>query len=338
MQKKSGAVMNLLEEKQLEKEENEQILRQKSRERLLEVARKKRKKKRMRKIILTTSLLIAAAATVTLCFVFAETILQDMTDVEVDYSANNTPVNEKAPKEDVPEFVSSGYDHIEYSDASKNSRYDSYKMQNPELSDEEIVWRVNANLDKPMYEFDIPVSGYDDPYIIVNKYYTVPEGYRPPDLEDFGGGQLLREETGNAYVKMREDAQKEGLNIRLVSGYRTVEYQEGLYNRYLGSDTQENVDRYSARPGHSEHHTGMAMDIFGSQDGLRNFENTPEYPWVRDNCHKYGFIIRYLKETESITGYEAEPWHLRYVGVEVATDMKEKNIKSFEEYHAKYIG
>ena len=225
---------------------------------------------------------------------------------------------------------------IEYRNEAKEERYASYRKENPHLSEEEIVWHVNANLDKPKYEYDIPVSGYDDPYIIVNKYYKVPEDYRPHDLKRFDG-QLLRVETGNAYMKMRDDALKEGLNIHVVSGYRSVEYQEGLYNRYLSSDSRENVDRYSARPGYSEHHTGMAMDVFGSQDGLRNFENTPEYSWVKENCYKYGFIIRYLAETEDITGYEAEPWHLRYVGVKVSTEMKEKNIKSFEEYCAKYL-
>ena len=295
------------------------------------IAEKRRRKRLLRKRLITVLLLLAAIATVALCVVVVDTIVKDAGGRK-----QNVPeqVEEVTEKEDVVEPPSE--EVIEYKNETKEERYAAYREKNPSMSEDEIIWRVNANLDKPKYEYDIPVSEYDDPYIIVNKYYKVPEGYRPPDLETFDG-QLLRKETGEAYKRMREDGLKQGLNIRVVSGYRSVEYQEGLYNRYLSSDSKENVDRYSARPGYSEHHTGMAMDLFGSQDGLRNFENTPEYPWVRDNCYKYGFIIRYLVETEDITGYESEPWHLRYVGVDVATEMKEKNIKSFEEYHAKYL-
>lgn len=289
--------MNKLKEKDLKSQREFYIQKQ---------SKRKRFTKKKRALI---PLFFATAATIILCVLLVDTMIKDGIDNEV---------------------------KIEYKDGAKQERYEAYRKQNPQLSEEEVIWHVNANLDKPKYEYDILVSGYDDPYIIVNKYYKVPDDYRPHDLKSFDG-QLLREETGNAYKKMREDALKQGLNIRVVSGYRTVEYQKKLYNRYLSGDTRENVDRYSARPGYSEHHTGMAMDIFGSQDGLRNFENTPEYPWVRDNCYKYGFIIRYLAETEDITGYEAEPWHLRYVGIKVSTEMKEKNIKSFEEYHAKYL-
>ena len=116
-----------------------------------------------------------------------------------------------------------------------------------------------------------------------------------------------------------------------------MEYQRGLYNRYLGRDPQEAVDRYSARPGHSEHHLGLAIDIGAPGGSQRDFVNTPEYEWVKENCHKYGFIIRYLEETEEITGYEFEPWHLRYVGIDISTDMRNKGINNFEEYHVKYL-
>lgn len=234
-------------------------------------------------------------------------------------------INELSPYRDIPYYKEENED-----------RYNAYAELNPEMAKEDVVWRVNAYQDKIKYEYDVETSGYDDPTIIVNKYYKVPEGYKPPDLQQFDG-QYLRKDTGEAYKKMRDDARLAGYRIRVVSGYRSVEYQKNLYNSYLATDTKENVDRYSARPGYSEHHTGMAMDIFGSRDGLREFENTPEYEWVRDNCYKYGFIIRYLKEAEDITGYDAEPWHLRYVGVEISTDMKEKDINSLEEYHAKYL-
>ncbi|MBR1970348.1 MAG: M15 family metallopeptidase [Clostridia bacterium] len=334
--------MNQLQERELKSQRMEELRRRRILERKREIARKKKRKKLIRKVLISMLLFFAATATIVLCVLLFDTIIKDASSrktpvaTQVEYTQQNSEdvVEEPIEKKEEQKIIVD--DSIEYKDETKEERYASYKKQNPHFSDEEIIWRVNANLDKPKYEYDIPVSGYDDPYIIVNKYYKVPDGYHPPDLKSFDG-QLLREETGNAYKKMREDALKQGLNIRVVSGYRSVEYQRGLYNRYLSNDSRENVDRYSARPGYSEHHTGMAMDIFGSQDGLRNFENTPEYPWVRDNCYKYGFIIRYLVETEDITGYESEPWHLRYVGTKVSTEMKEKNIKSFEEYHAKYL-
>ena len=238
--------------------------------------------------------------------------------------------------ENGPEVIENEFASVYYYEEENLERYEAYKAQNPDMDIDEIIWRVNSYLDKPWYEYDISVDSYDDPYIIVNKYYTVPEGYRPPDLVNVDGYQM-REETGEAYREMKAAAAKEGMRIMVVSAYRSVEYQRGLYNRYLSNDSRANVDRYSARAGHSEHHTGMALDLFGSKDGLRNFINTPEGPWVRDNCYKYGFIVRYTAETEGITGYEDEPWHIRYVGKEVSMDMKEKGITTFEEYHVKYI-
>lgn len=228
------------------------------------------------------------------------------------------------------------YEQYDYYIEENLSRYKAYALLNSGMAPDDVVWQVNMNLDKPEFSCDIPASGYDDPYIIVNKYYKVPSDFRPPDLESYDN-QLLRKETGEAFIRMRNAASNEGLSIMAVSGYRSVEYQENLYNSYLESDTLENVDRYSARAGYSEHHTGMAIDLFGSVPGLREFVDTPEYQWVKENAYKFGFIIRYPETGEFITGYEFEPWHIRYVGVDVATDMKQKNTDTYEEYYAKYI-
>ena len=253
------------------------------------------------------------------------------TDVVVEQSDNNGVYGSAAGQNGT-----NIYEQYDYYIEENLSRYKAYALLNSGMAPDDVVWQVNMNLDKPKFSCDIPASGYDDPYIIVNKYYKVPSDFRPPDLEIYDN-QLLRKETGDAFIRMRNAASNEGLSIMAVSGYRSVEYQENLYNSYLESDTLENVDRYSARAGYSEHHTGMAIDLFGSEHGLRNFINTPEYPWVKENAHKYGFIIRYTETGEYITGYEFEPWHIRYVGVEVATDMKQKNIDTYEEYYAKYI-
>ncbi len=230
----------------------------------------------------------------------------------------------------------SPYKSFYYYEEERSDRYAAYAALNPGMDAGDVVWRVDADLDKHWYEYDISVDTYDDPYIIVNKYRKVPEDYRPPDLTE-ADGCLMRADTAAAYTEMKTAAAKNGMRIKAVSGYRSVEYQAGLYNRYLSEDSREKVDRYSARPGYSEHHTGMAIDLFGSVDGLRNFENSPEGLWVREHCWEYGFIIRYTEDIEEVTGYENEPWHIRYVGRAVSEDMKNKGTASFEEYWVKYI-
>ena len=342
-------VENLFENQYTDYDERLAALRERSRLRRL---RKKKKRER--------ALVMSAIVIVTLCCYFcgfalgsfidfdsvftlnidSDEISQDDTDavkiIKLGKKSKNKENDVIVDNSDNEQIENNDFLSVSYSKSGFLQRYFDYAKNNPEMSAEEVVWRVNAYQDYPKYEFDIPSDSYDDPYIIVNKYYKVPDGYRPPDLEDYGG-HLLRKETGDMYMKMREAAASEGFNFYVVSAYRSVEYQRNLYNGYLEDDSRENVDRYSARPGYSEHHTGMALDVFGSSPGLREFENTPEYPWVRDNAHKYGFIIRYFEDTEDITGYESEPWHLRYIGVEAATDMYEKGIRSFEEYHAKYL-
>ena len=298
-----------------------------------ELRRKRRRLKRMMFCLIFLAVFSVCALIYAVSFreepTPSETVVQQESNETVSHAeVKQTPKPEEKPKAD--------YSSFHYYEADKQERYVAYHNLNPTMDASEVVWKVNSNLDKDWYTSDIPVDGYDDPYIIVNKFYKVPDGYKPPDLVK-ADGFLMRKDTADAYLKMRKDAESQGFKIRAVSAYRTVEYQRGLYNRYLGEDSQANVDRYSARAGYSEHHTGMAIDLFGSVDGLRNFENTPEYPWVRDNCYKYGFIIRYQADIEDITGYEDEPWHIRYVGPEVSTDMKNKGIKSYEEYYVKYI-
>jgi D-alanyl-D-alanine carboxypeptidase len=122
-----------------------------------------------------------------------------------------------------------------------------------------------------------------------------------------------------------------------VSAYRSIDGQKYIYNKYLNEDSQENVDTYSSRPGYSEHHTREAIDLRGSFGSIEDFEKTKESKWINENSYKYGFIIRYKKGLEKVTGYKYEPWHIRYVGVEVSTEMKRKNINTLEEYYEKYI-
>ena len=148
---------------------------------------------------------------------------------------------------------------------------------------------------------------YVDGILIANKTYSLPSSYYP-------GG--LTYETEVAFNKLCTAAAKEGLNFYCVSGFRSYAYQKNLYNRYVAQDGKAAADRYSARPGHSEHQTGLALDVNSVN---QNFAYTKEGKWLAANCYKYGFIIRYPEGKESVTGYMYEPWHIRYLGVETAT-------------------
>ena len=149
---------------------------------------------------------------------------------------------------------------------------------------------------------------YIDGVLIVNKTYALPSTY----------GNGITKETQNAFNEMKADASKLGLNLWLASGYRSYSFQKSIYNNYVNMDGQAAADTYSARAGHSEHQTGLAFDLNTITSA---FAYTNEGKWVDSNCYKYGLILRYPKGKDSITGYMYEPWHLRYVGVELATKL-----------------
>lgn len=176
--------------------------------------------------------------------------------------------------------------------------------------------------------------------VVVNKKRPLnPAGYVPSNLRMPVGiaspnGQPLRTEAATALEKMNVDARKAGLNLYLMSGYRSYGYQASLYSSYVKNYGQAWADSYSARAGHSEHQTGLAADIYdynscegacfgGSRAGL----------WLRNNAYNYGFILRYDQGMRHVVGYEYEPWHFRYVGTAVSKDMHSKGINTLEQYY-----
>ncbi|MBD8026501.1 M15 family metallopeptidase [Ureibacillus sp. Re31] len=166
---------------------------------------------------------------------------------------------------------------------------------------------------------------YVDGVLIANKKYPLPADFAPGESE----------EARAAFEKMAADAKKAGFDITAFSTYRSYEYQDTLYNNYVNRDGKENADRYSARPGYSEHQTGLAFDI--GEKGKEDLWLTAEFgeseagKWLVENADKYGFILRYPKGKEAITGYMYESWHFRYLGVDLATKVKESNL-TLEEY------
>ncbi len=159
---------------------------------------------------------------------------------------------------------------------------------------------------------------YIDGILIANKTYPLPSDYNP------GADSAAM----SAFEEMREAAAQDGLNIYISSGYRSYEYQSGLYERYARNYGKEEADRFSARPGHSEHQTGLAFDLNSIND---SFTETEECEWVALHAHEYGFIVRYPEGKEDITGYKYEPWHLRYLGKETASAVYESGL-TLEEY------
>jgi len=216
-------------------------------------------------------------------------------------------------------------------------RYIRYKKINPALIYFDVVTYVNIGLDFPFYSGIIAkqVKNPNSKLVLCNKYNClsgdyVPEGYKKTD----GRVLSLRGEAKEQFDKMQADASKSGINIYIVSGYRSYTVQNQVYHNYKLNDPN-GADTYSARPGYSEHQTGLAADL-NSASASAHFENAKEYAWLAENAHKYGFILRYPKGKEWITGYIFEPWHWRYVGVKVAGNIKNLDI-TFDEYYAIYL-
>lgn len=154
--------------------------------------------------------------------------------------------------------------------------------------------------------------------LIANKKYALPSTYKPG----------TNSTAYNALLSLQKAAKKAGYNIPLLSGYRSYSTQKTIYNRYVSQYGQAVADTFSARPGHSEHQTGLAFDVGSITD---SYGNTAAGKWLAKNCHKYGFIIRYPKGKQHITGYQYEPWHIRYLGEKLATDVYNSGL-CLEEY------
>ena len=181
---------------------------------------------------------------------------------------------------------------------------------------------------------EINGATYIDGVLIANKTYALPHDFIPtnPDqpVNADRSSTCLDKTLMSAWKIMLKDATAKGLNIYISSGYRSYNYQVNVYNRYVKSDGAAVADTYSSRPGNSEHQTGLCFDLNSIED---SFQYTNEGKWVNDNCYKYGFCIRFPKGKDSATGYQYESWHLRYVGVDLATKLYNNgDWLSLEEY------
>ena len=220
-------------------------------------------------------------------------------------------------------------------------RYVNYYSKNNNLTSKEIVTNVNSNLDTTFYENYESTDTSKDTLMIVNKHYKIENNYKPGNLvtvlSEHGYPNKIRADVYEEFKKMYNAAKNDNVSIFIASPYRSYSDQNALYTYYINTDGKKNADTYSARPGFSEHHTGLAMDLIPEYGlDLDTFENSDGFKWMQENAYKYGFILRYPKDKEYITGYIYEPWHYRYVGISAATTLKNEGL-TFEEYYEYYV-
>ncbi len=203
-----------------------------------------------------------------------------------------------------------------------------------------LVEYVNTLRYLPDYSTDYITDTSKGNLMIVNKYYALPDGYVPDNLvsvpEEYGNpGMKLTEECFEAYKQMYNAALNDGMDLYINSSYRSYNTQVNTYNNFLTKDSQEVVDTYSARPSHSEHQTGLAIDILSPGYDFGTIYYADEVDWLAENAWKYGFILRYPDGKMDITGYKFEPWHYRYVG-DLAEDIYNSGL-TYDEYYAYYL-
>ncbi|KAB8139006.1 D-alanyl-D-alanine carboxypeptidase family protein [Gracilibacillus oryzae] len=252
-------------------------------------------------------------------------------ELEEDSEADTTTEKQEADKESE-------------SKETETSEQNNDENQSEEKADEAVAVPDNkTTIENTLTVVEDP----DSVEVIVNKQRKLPDGYKPADLVEpnvsFYAAEgdpkrLMRQVAATALEQLFADAKQSGLEFVAVSGYRSYDRQKVIYENNVAKNGQEHADRYSARPGTSEHQTGLAMDVASAalvavlEPG---FIQTDEGQWLAENAHNYGFIIRYLEGKESITGYSYEPWHVRYVGKELATEVYEQQT-TLEEFFGLY--
>jgi D-alanyl-D-alanine carboxypeptidase len=189
--------------------------------------------------------------------------------------------------------------------------------------------RVRPSLDLSTYSTTDPSSRW----VVVNKQRPLsPSTYAPTDLTSVGDGQVMRADAADALMQLFRAAAAAKVPMHAVSGYRSYSYQVSVHERSVERNGSAAADDSSARPGYSEHQTGWAVDVGSGTCVVEQcFATTPQGEWVAANSWRYGFIVRYPDGAQAITGYEYEPWHLRWVDVPLATYMHDRDIATLEQ-------
>ncbi len=226
----------------------------------------------------------------------------------------------------------------------KYLEYDFFKSANLERylnyfngNYKDTVVKVNIGLDKPYYEDSNVVTNFSDT-VLVNKYNKLDSTFVPSNLTLLdncsSGEHYLSADAKKAYDELCKASLNDDMKISVNSSYRSYESQEDVYNYYLKLYGKSYVEKYVATPGYSEHQTGLCLDVKSLSSNI--FRNSKEYEWMLNNAYKYGFILRYPKGKNDITGYSNEEWHFRYVGVDIAKYIYDNDI-TYDEYYAMFI-
>ncbi len=203
----------------------------------------------------------------------------------------------------------------------------------------DVVSVVNVSANNDWYDKIEYSDLTKDTLVLVNKFNNLTEDFEPTDLVSIPltyaySNNYLREIASDAFVSMARSALDDDIKLIAQLSYRSYETQESAYNRYANESGVKYADDISARAGHSEHQTGLSLDIVTTEKV--DFVDSEAFVWLTTNAHKYGFILRYPENSEHITGYNFEPWHYRYVGIDVATKIYNQGI-TFDEYYAYYL-
>lgn len=273
-------------------------------------------------------------------YIYKEDLLHlgyDLKDIEIiQNKVSNIDVKSYLLKEKYDNLTS--YINALYFIPKNIERYISYHKLNSDMPYDNVILNINMNLDYDFYTNINTLHNYLDITTLVNKYNKLPDNYEIDDLvtldkEYSKRGEKVREVIYKDLKAMFDKAKEDGLKLNVVSGFRTNDKQNTLFTNSVKNNGLEHALLYSAKSGHSEHQLGLAIDINSVNE---SFKDTEEYKWLINNSYKYGFIERYKKGKENITGFAYEPWHYRYVGIDTATKIYTENI-TYEEYVVKFL-
>lgn len=265
------------------------------------------------------------------------------------YNDQDIQIFNTLPQDKIDYLINNTYNEIYYNLVTQKYyldknfyKYVEYKTKYPDVEYNDVIALVNTHASNKWYSEEYGTDISLDCLMLVNKFYRLDKNYVRDDISNINLKYAYADQSAStvvieAFDKMWNDVKNE-LDVHLMvnSSYRSYETQEIVYNDFK-KVSQKYADDYAARPGHSEHQTGLAIDIASLEHPReKDFSLSSEYEWLKENSYKYGFILRYPEGKQDLTGYETESWHFRYVGVDVATQIYKENI-TFDEYYAYYI-
>ena len=257
-------------------------------------------------------------------------VIKTQSDETINYVLNNEY------NEQIDDIINEKY-YIE----NNLERYINYKKENQNIELKNIIALVNVNRDSEEYTNTKKADLSKKELILTNKYNYLDKDYKPENIVTISSryaysGNEAPKEILDYYIEMFEQAENDGVDLVISSAYRDYENQKETYEYYKSINGEEYAKKYASLPGYSEHQTGLAFDILTIGVLTDEFDKTKEYEWLINNSYKYGFILRYPKGKENITGYDYESWHFRYVGKETAKQIHDEQI-TYDEYYAYYV-